>query len=78
MVQIFGLIRVSRYKADRKQVGSHLIVILLTAPAQYRGTRLQRSQDRVMVQEFYCDHLRRVLVVLSAGHVIRKQEVQKP
>ena len=45
MVQIFGLIRVSRYKADRKQFGSHLIVILLTALAQYRGTSLQRSQD---------------------------------
>jgi hypothetical protein len=39
MVQNLGLIRVSRYNADRKQVGNHLIVILLTALAQYRGTR---------------------------------------
>ena len=37
MIQIFGRIRVSRYNADRKQVGCHLIVILLTALAQYRG-----------------------------------------
>jgi hypothetical protein len=37
MAQIFGRIRVSRYKADRKQVVSHLIVILLTALTQYRG-----------------------------------------
>jgi hypothetical protein len=64
MVQIFGCIRAFRYKANRRQVGSHLIVILLTALAQYRGTSLQRSRDCVMVQEFYCEHLRDVRVVL--------------
>jgi len=64
MVQIFGRIRVSRYNADRKQVSCHLIVILLTALAQHRGTSLQRSRDCVMVQEFYCEHLRDVRVVL--------------
>jgi len=73
MVQIFGLIRVSRYKADRKQVNCHLIVILLTALAQYRGTSLQRSRDCVMVQKFYCEHWSGVLVVRYEGHVIRKQ-----
>jgi hypothetical protein len=51
MVQIFGRIRVSRYKADRKQVSYHLIAILLIALAQYRGTSLHRSQDCVMLQE---------------------------
>jgi hypothetical protein len=73
MVQIFGLIRVSRYKADRKQVGSHLIVILLTVLAQYRGTSLQRSRERVMVQEFDCEHWSAVQMVRFKGHVIRKQ-----
>jgi hypothetical protein len=73
MVQIFGRIRVSRYNADRKQVSYHLIVILLTALVQCRGTSLQRSQDCVMVLEFYCEHLRGVLVVRFKGHVIRKQ-----
>jgi hypothetical protein len=38
MVQSCGPIRVSRYNADKKQVSYHLIVILLTALAQYRGT----------------------------------------
>ena len=37
MVQIFGRIRVSRYNADKKRVSYLLIVILLTALAQYRG-----------------------------------------
>jgi len=31
-----------------------------------------------MVQEFDCEHWSDVRVVLFAGHVIRKQEVQKP
>jgi hypothetical protein len=39
-VQIFGRIRVSRYKADRKQVIGHGIVILLTAVAPGHGLNL--------------------------------------
>jgi hypothetical protein len=73
MVQSCWRTRVSRYKAYRKQVSYHLIVILLTALAQCRGTRLQRSRDLVMVQEFYCEHLRDVRVARIKGHVIRKQ-----
>ncbi len=38
MMQLLWPIRVSRYNADRKQVSCHLIVILLTALVQCRGT----------------------------------------
>jgi hypothetical protein len=49
MVQIAGRIRESRYKADRKLVMSHGIVILLTAVVRGHGlsfiTRLSRDAE---------------------------------
>ncbi len=52
-VQTIWLIRVSRYNADRKQVSCHLVVILLTALVQCRGTKHGRNQKFVKVQRFY-------------------------
>jgi hypothetical protein len=64
---------VSRYNADRKQVSYHMIVILLTALVQCRGTNRRRSQEFVMVQILNWEHWCGVRVERYKGHGIESR-----
>ena len=78
MAQIAGRLRVSRYKYDRSQEfitgykfdGEHWCSVALQTT---NGAKNLSSYTK-----FYCEHWSGVRVVLSKGHILRKQVVQKP